>query len=269
MSELIAKKKFGQNFLVNSSIQFKVVDSLSQLLIDSNLPILEIGPGKGHITKHLLELNRPVVALEIDPEAVEWLKQTEFVKNSDNLELILADALELFTNQTLPLRDFVLFSSLPYNVGSRILVEMAVNYPNNSFCVIIQKEVAHKVLSGRSSLSFFGAFLNLLWNFSKPLDIAPGNFDPVPKVWSSVLVATPKFLPEYLDNGAKRAAAKEIIKKLFAAPNKTLTNNLRAYGWSMERIEIFLAKLNLPATTRLDWTNYDFLISQIVKEINL
>jgi len=267
MIDLIPKKKFGQNFLINEGVQLKVIDALSSLLITNSNPIIEIGPGKGHITKLLLELGRPLIALEIDPEAIEYLQQTQLVTETKNLTLIQADALQLFGNSEVPIVDFVLFSSLPYNVGSRILIETAVNYPQNPFCVIIQKEVANKVLSGRSSLTFFGAYLNLFWTIKKPIDIAPGNFDPVPKVWSSVLVATPKTLPEYLDTTTKRSKAKEIIKRLFASPNKTLANNLRAYGWSLEKIENFLRSRSLVPTTRIDWTNYEFLIREIVSII--
>jgi len=145
--------------------------------------------------------NRNLENLE-KPENSNFLENEKFEENLENLETIqklklttqnwlcFGDALEL-SSGNLPFQNFILFASLPYNVGSRILVEMALNYPDCPFCVIVQKEVAIKILPS-SNLTFFGAFLGLFYDFEKVFDISGGSFSPAPKVTSSLLVGVPK-----------------------------------------------------------------------------
>ena len=124
----------------------------------------------------------------------------ENISNSGKNWLQFGDALQLVSQKNLPFEKFVLFSSLPYNVASRILVEMAINYSDCPFCVIVQKEVAMKLIDDR--LTFFGAFLRLFYDFERAFDIHGGSFDPKPKVMSSLLIGRPKKqnLEQNLDN---------------------------------------------------------------------
>lgn len=139
----------------------------------------------------LMEIKKNQTFLEPNLEQNKELKTQKKIFKFQNW-LRFGDALEMSENSNLPFLDFVLFASLPYNVGSRILVEMCLNYPNCPFCVIIQKEVASKILL-TSNLTFFGAFLSLFYDFEKIFDILGGSFQPVPKVTSSLLVAKPKY----------------------------------------------------------------------------
>ena len=133
------------------------------------------------------------------------------------------DALQLTNSKNLPFEDFVLFSSLPYNVASRILVDLAIGYPFCPFCVIVQKEVAVKLIDDK--LTFFGAFLRLFYDFDKVFDISGGSFDPAPKVMSSLLVARPKFITNSNINSSPKTDlnSKKEVKKL----PKTVKTNLK------------------------------------------
>ena len=128
------------------------------------------------------------------------LEDTNLGKNLRKDWLQFGDALQLVFQKKLPFEKFVLFSSLPYNVASRILVEMAINYSDCPFCVIVQKEIAMKLIDDR--LTFFGAFLRLFYDFERAFDIHGGSFDPKPKVMSSLLIGRPKKqnLEQNLDN---------------------------------------------------------------------
>lgn len=199
----------------------------------------------------------------------------ENLKNAENTEfekpenwLQFGDALELTATKKLPVEKFILFSSLPYNVGSRIIVELAINYPNCPFCVIVQKEVATKT-SIKSNLTFFGAFLGLFYDFDKVFDIVGGNFQPAPKVTSSLLIAHPK---QTLKNGHElttvlkvdenRKKICQILKTLFGMPSKTLGNNLKSLGWQKDKINLFLEENNWQKT-RLSWDNYKEILMKI------
>lgn len=338
--DLVAKKRFGQNFLVNIGVKNKIKQTLTNFLDEVEIDnLLEIGPGKGDITELLLDFDKHFKAIEIDPEAITFL-QNKFELEKENLSvncihsrqiiqntedqnekflkknqeksqeqfinfncdcqnwLQFGDALQLISQKNLSFEKFVMFSSLPYNVASRILVEMAINYPNCPFCVIVQKEVAVKLIDDK--LTFFGAFLRLFYNFDKVFDIHGGSFDPKPKVMSSLLIGRPKLgqdfnlqnlklvkkkitnktllqnkkinsendkiqnLNSILIKAENRQIICQIIKKLVANPRKTLANNLANLDWEKEKIEKFITKYNY-YKTRLLYSNYQEILVQILK----
>lgn len=253
-----AKKKFGQNFLVNPKMQQKVVDCMGGIVDQSEAKIiLEVGPGMGDLTQHIVNFGAELKAYEIDPEAVEYLKN-RFSKES--LSVVEEDFLAVLKKGELS-EDFVLLSNLPFNVGSRILVDLAVYYPQVYFAVILQKEVAQKTRKDKD-FTFFGAWLNLFWDLKKQFNIAPGNFYPSPKVYSTMFVGRPKKQLK-VKNYKLRIEMKETLKKLFANPKKTLSNNLKNLGWGKEEVKAFFTQNNLAQNLRLDWQNYEELLDLI------
>jgi 16S rRNA (adenine1518-N6/adenine1519-N6)-dimethyltransferase len=303
-AQINPKKKFGQNFLVNQPIRERVVTFMRQIVTDySDLNILEIGPGQGDLTHYLAGFERSVVALEIDPEAMVFL--TDKFKNEPNLKIIQADGLrameaqiqssnskiQSFQNQSRPspvilgtknqsgdesfsisqaFKHSILLANLPFNVGSRILVDLPVLAPNAPFCVILQKEVAQKTLKNKD-FTLFGAWLNLFYECKILMDLPPQAFYPQPRVVSALLVGRPKLLQnskfktQNLENFQYRREALVVLKKLFANPRKTLASNLRNLGWSKERVDNFIRSHNLEPETRLNWNNYDIILELIQK----
>lgn len=278
-NKLAPKKRFGQNFLVNSSMQFRIVDEVKNMVneYDPNW-ILEIGPGQGDITQHLVDFKKPLLAIEIDPESINLLNRKKL-----KISICQGDALEIsdlersLFNQFVVIGQgkrkigldtikmpFVLFSSLPYNVGSRILINWAINNPDIPFVVILQKEVVNKINISKK-LSVFGLFLNLIFDLKKLFDISNGNFYPIPKVTSALLKGKPKQqLPKFLNTIKKRKIALSVLKKLMAFPNKKLSNNLRNLGWENKKIEEFLAVNNLGDSYRLLESDFVDLLEKIV-----
>ncbi len=238
------KKKFSQNFLVNLQMQVKVAEGMLSFAHEFKFDyLLEIGPGRGDLTQYLLTANKPLLAIEIDPEAVAYL-QSRF-QLVEKLTILQQDALTWLTEPHPG--NFVLLSNLPFGLGSRMLVELPILYPNTPFAVILQSDVAEKTKLGHHP-TFFGFWLNLFWQLQIEFTIAPGNFYPVPKVYSSFVTAYPKSsLPAFLSTMDFRKKARFWLKTLFSQPRKTVGNNLKSVN------------VELPATwqkRRLTWENY-------------
>ncbi len=276
-----AKKKFGQNFLVDPNVKQKFFDKTAPLVEkfkDLDF-ILEIGPGEGDLTKYFLQFKKQILALEIDTEIIEILNK-KFEKE-EGVKIFNIDALELFEEKIknpnlikenwkefseFLKKDFILLANLPFNVGSRIMVDFGVLKPTTPFAVVLQKEVARKSTKLDEDFQFFGAWINLFWETKILMDISPGSFFPRPKVYSSVLQGVPKTtLPNFLDTTEKRLKAKDTLKKLFANPKKTLLNNLKNLDWTGEQIEYFFEKNNLDKNLRLNSANYEGILERVLK----
>ena len=243
---------------------------MKQICDLNDWPIIEIGPGQGDISKRAVFWSKRLIAIEIDPEAVEYLTKTII---QPNFELIQADAMQLFEDletNNLPL-DFTLISSLPYHIGSRILVDLAINCPHINFGVIHQKEVIIKTQSNPNldqKLTFFGAWLNLFWDCKYCFDLSPHCFNPKPKVHSAFLqgISNSSQNLDWLNTPQKRTQAKNTLKLIFSNPKKTLVNNLKNLDWSQTKILSFIKEnCNADYNTRLNWGNYKAILEAIVK----
>lgn len=272
MATLIPQKKFSQNFLVNTGMQSKIYQTFADFLVSlsPSEKLIEIGPGRGDMTAHLLKIGQPILCLELDPQAIDFLQEQDFIKNAPiNIELRLTDALEqleLANNPLLP-DSFNLFSSLPYSTGSRMLVAMGINYPAASYGVIVQREVAQKSILTDKKVTLFGIWLNLIWDTKLVFNIAPGNFYPAPKVMSSFLTGKAKeTLPEFLQTTAQRQKVLNLLHKLVAQPNKTLANNLKSILPNTQSVTNFLEDLGLDPKVRLKHDNYYLVLEQLTKK---
>jgi 16S rRNA (adenine1518-N6/adenine1519-N6)-dimethyltransferase len=277
--QLQAKKHFSQNFLVDANMRVKVVVGMKQIADSRDVKLVEIGPGQGDVTSEVLTWQKDFVAIEIDPDAVEFLNAN---LDTSQFELIHCDVMNLINSElpnfepktkhqndtdfALP-QDFNLISSLPYHIGSRLLVDLAVIRPQVNFGVIHQKEVILKTQT-RSNFTFFGAWLNLFWQCDYLFDMPKHCFRPQPNVVSAFLqgYSCNRQNEKWLDSIQKREQVKQILKKLFSFPSKTLLNNLKALDWNTQSSLDFINKLNLESKTRLTWDNYQSILQEVVKE---
>jgi len=273
---LQAKKSFGQNFLV-SPHHLGLLDREVGALLDISKPakILEVGPGMGALTKIILANTKLIPECwEIDPEAVEYLRKTEYIHQinliqRDALEYLKINNLSDLDQDKLDFEDFVLISNLPYNVGSRILIELAL--PQNlplGLLVMLQKEVGQKLLAKEKNINLLGAFLRLYYDFKIVANIPRSAFSPQPKIESVLVQGLVKRDLNLSDVKNKlfqnRTKVLETLKKLLIYPSKTLANNLKNLDWDKEKIEIFLSQHNLDKNTRLEWGNYIVLLEWIL-----
>ncbi len=248
------KKKLSQNFLVNEQMQLKVAKKMRDFVKKYNFDfILEIGPGQGDLTQYFMDLGKKLILVEIDSDAIAFLKQR--FSDVKNLEIFNEDGLNFICQKKLP--NFVLLSNLPFSCGSRILVDLAIYYPNSPFAVILQKEVAQKIRLDKP-ITFFGAWLNLFWELKIENDIAPGNFYPSPKVYSTLITAKPKLTSKFLQTQENRQNAKDILKSLFAKPRKTIVNNLKGTKFASNSLQL--------ADQRLSWQNYTQILEILISK---
>jgi 16S rRNA (adenine1518-N6/adenine1519-N6)-dimethyltransferase len=258
-------KKLGQNFLVNTSLQTKVSMAFENLISrygDHN--ILEIGPGYGELSKDLIHYGKKFFMIETDERKFSYIKENIIL---DGANLILGDAYKMIpTFDTFLSSKFLLVSNLPFYIGSRILVDLALYFPNTPLAFIVQKEVAVK-LQTSSKITFFGLWMNLFYDFRIDFDIKPGNFIPSPKVISSHVTGIPKRDLEYiLKDLSTRNKMKILLKDLLKSPRKTVFNNLREAGYDIENmIEVF-SKNDLDIVKlRIDWKKYESILTILLQ----
>jgi 16S rRNA (adenine1518-N6/adenine1519-N6)-dimethyltransferase len=200
MSGIRAAKHLGQHFLVNPHVISRIVDAIGPEL---NLPILEIGPGTGALTKPLLQAGAHVVVFEMDERCWPTL-HTLAEQFKGQLTVIKGDALEhlprfINTLQT----SYILAGNLPYNVGTEMVVQ-ALQLPHKPqhmakhMIFMLQKEVVQRICPQTpSQQGRLGVLCNLLADCKKLFDVPPGAFSPPPKVMSSMVKLTPLPQPRY------------------------------------------------------------------------
>lgn len=181
-----AKKSLGQNFLVDENIAKKIVDSLN---IQDNDFVIEIGPGTGALTRHLVKhKNIDLTLIEIDERAIEVLKN-DYGQN--NLKIISSDFLALdLTKIETNGRKIKVVGNLPYYISSQIIFKILEN--NQLFekaVFMLQKEMAQRIVSkhGNKVYGIMSVAVAICGKANIAFDVSPGCFLPKPKVTSSVL----------------------------------------------------------------------------------
>ena len=216
------KKSLGQHFLINKSILKKIV-SLEDI---KGKIIFEIGPGRGALTKEILQ-NKPkkLILIEKDKNLRTYLFKLQ-EKFKDIISFIDDDILNI------NLKDFnynevKIISNLPFNIASTLIIKLIKNYDIiESMVLMVQKEVAER-LSARVSTSYYSrlsVLIQLHAEVEKVFDVEPYNFNPRPKVESTVIKIMPhrkrKIHYDRLDN---------VLKISFRQRRKTIKNNLKTF----------------------------------------
>lgn len=233
MKQIKAKKKFGQNFLKDESVLFKIIQSMPH----NNNHIVEIGPGLGDLTKKLVKC-KDVTAYEVDRDLYSIL-QTEFKNEleSKKLEIILGDVLEKWTQgSSLYNSKYDLIANLPYYIATNIILNCFEDDNCEHIIVMIQKEVADKftATSGDKEYSSLGVISQILSKERSTIVVVPPqSFNPPPKVDSAVIYIK-KDMDAKLDNGFKK-----FLKTCFVQPRKVLIKNLTASYNKELLVEIF------------------------------
>ena len=185
-----AKKSLGQNFLTDKNVINKIVNLASI----KNETILEVGPGTGNLTSHILKKKpKKFYVIEKDNKLASNLND----KFKDQLIIINDDVLKV--DETLLFKDNVnVFGNLPYNISTEILSKWIVNLKDhfwfNNLILMFQKEVADRIVGELNTSSYGRLSILSNWklNIKKICDIKPEAFSPKPKVVSSLLLFSPK-----------------------------------------------------------------------------
>lgn len=237
MSSHRPQKKWGQNFLVNASAINKIVAAVEPLAGEL---VLEIGPGRGALTRLLTERYERVVAVEIDPVLAEQLRQ-----ELPALEVTVADA----TDAPLPESPFVAVGNLPYNVATPIIRRLAAAPQMRRGVFMVQKEVADRITArpGDPDWGWFSMAVQAYGNTRSLLTLGPGSFRPRPKVSSAVI--TFDRAPRTFTTSAEEVLA--VASQAFNQRRKTLLNSL-SQGNDRERLREAIESMGLRPDIRAE-----------------
>ena len=150
------RKKWGQNFLIDPNIINKIINVLKP---EKNDLILEIGPGKGALTKQLSNLGNIVTAVEIDPLLCDYLNNLKL----KNINVINQSILDF--DCTLMKNTYCVIGNLPYNISSPILFKFMAESNWRQLVVMIQKEVAERILANVNSREYSRITILSKWKF--------------------------------------------------------------------------------------------------------
>jgi 16S rRNA (adenine1518-N6/adenine1519-N6)-dimethyltransferase len=213
------KKSLGQHFLKDKEMIGKIVDALK---IHSFEQLLEVGPGAGALTEHLIKISEiDFKAVELDEEKIAYLKQKHSVLND---KIISAD----FLNIKPPFSgSFTLIGNFPYNISTQILFKI-VDWKEQVPVVIgmFQKEVAERAAakSGSKTYGVLSVLIQAFYDVKYLFDVPPECFNPPPKVMSGVIELTRK--SETLSYSSEAAFAR-LVKMAFNQRRKTLRNAVK------------------------------------------
>ncbi|MDE5552016.1 MAG: 16S rRNA (adenine(1518)-N(6)/adenine(1519)-N(6))-dimethyltransferase RsmA [Muribaculaceae bacterium] len=226
MSEVRAKKALGQHFLKDLNVARRIAETISEssLPVDcrewSSLPVMEIGPGMGVLTRYLVESGRDVTAVEIDTESVEYLS-----REMPELRVVEGDFLKLDLDSIIE-GEMALIGNYPYNISSQIFFKV-LDYKEKIPVVagMLQKEVAERICAGPGSKVYgiLSVLLQAWYDCSYLFSVPPGVFAPPPKVTSGVLRLTRNGRREL---GCDERKFKTVVKTAFGQRRKTLRNSL-------------------------------------------
>ena len=222
MNFLKPKRKFGQNFLTDDNIAKDIVSFLSD---PKTKTIIEIGPGKGILTKYLLKIShKEIKFVEIDEECVSYLKN-----KYPNIEkhLINDDFLNINLNSFK--QPLSIIGNFPYNISSQILFKIYENKNIvNEMIGMFQLEVAERICSnyGTKKYGILSVLIQAFFEVKMMKKIKPNSFLPIPKVDSAVIKISKKIDTINCDE----ILFKQIVKQSFGQRRKTLRNSLKIFN---------------------------------------
>ena len=247
------QKKFGQNFLIDTRVLDRIIESAEITKEDC---ILEIGPGIGTMTQYLAENAREVVAVEIDKNLIPILEDT--LSAYDNVTVINDDILKVDINKIVEEKNagkpIKVVANLPYYITTPIIMGLFESHvPLQSITIMVQKEVADRMQVGPGTKDY-GALSLAVQYYAKPeivANVPPNCFMPRPNVGSAVIRLTRYDAPPVQVKDEKYMFS--LVRASFNQRRKTLVNGLTnapELGLSKEKVVEALEQLGWSPTIR-------------------
>ena len=214
------KKALGQHFLKDLEIAARIACTLDSY---KGIPVLEIGPGTGVLTRFLLQGGHDLKVIELDRESVKYLKEN--FKDLDN-KIIEGDFLKLDLKNLFP-EKYCIIGNYPYNISSQIFFKVLENKDCIPCCSgMIQKEVAERIASkpGKKAYGILSVFLQAFYDIEYLFTVDEHVFDPPPAVKSAVIRMTRNNV-RALD--CDEEFFRKVVKAGFNQRRKTLRNSLK------------------------------------------
>ena len=248
-----AKKKFGQNFLIDSGVLDGIVEASGVTKEDC---VLEIGPGIGSLTQYLAEAAKRVVSVEIDKTLIPVLNDT--LSEYDNVTIINEDILkvdiESIVKEYNEGRAIKVVANLPYYITTPIIMKLFESgAPIDSITVMVQKEVADRMVIGPGNKDY-GSLSLAVGYYAKAtavMNVPPGSFIPQPNVGSAV-VHLKRYEKPAVEVGNEKYMF-EIIRTAFNQRRKTLSNSLSnnpSLKVTRQQVQDALTEINIDEKAR-------------------
>ena len=255
IESVVAKKKFGQNFLKDQSVLVKIVEAMPK----NDNKIVEIGPGLGDLTKFLVDV-KSVEAFEVDTDLCKLLQST-FKEEiaTKRLHINCGDVLQAWQS-TLVDEPYDLVANLPYYIATNIILKALADPMCKNILVMVQLEVAEKFCAnaGEKVFGSLGIIAQSVGTTNIVVKVPPTAFDPQPKVDSAVFL-----IQKNADRSDKEF--EDMLRVAFTQPRKTLMKNL-SQKYDKELLLEAFEKLELTRTIRphqLDTKDYHQLYTII------
>ncbi len=250
------RKRFGQHFILDPAI-LEEIATVADIRSDDR--VLEIGPGCGTLTLILLQRGAQVDALEIDRDAVAFLRrhlEPHFPLSIHDGDALVVDLASILETTPLPWK---VVANLPYNVGTRILFRL-FEYDDHieEMTLMFQREVADRIVARRGDSEFGALSLmsQLHGEVHRAMTLPPGAFVPPPKVDSAVVQFRLVAGTRIADDEVRRAFVR-IVEAAFQMRRKTLANGLKAMGCDKSLVEQKLESLGLRPKVRPQRVGFD------------
>ena len=229
-----ARKRFGQNFLHDEGIIYSIVSLINP---DTDMHVIEIGPGLGALTRPLLRNLDQLDLLEIDRDLVAYWNQQKL----KGLKVIEGDALNFdFLEWAKDCSDkkglCKVVGNLPYNISSPLLFHLvSAAQAIDEQVFMLQAEVVERMVAkaGSSDFSRLSVMLQTRYDMELVLEVPPEAFDPQPKVNSAVVRMIPR--KDFNLNLAQWGALEKVVAAAFSQRRKMLRTNLQVF---LERLKL-------------------------------
>jgi 16S rRNA (adenine1518-N6/adenine1519-N6)-dimethyltransferase len=229
------KPKLGQNFLVDENACLRIADALGDA---SGRTVVEIGPGHGAITELLAKRCRRLHCIEVDPALARELAFR--FRNEEHVTVHRADILQTDLKAMLgEAGSLDVVGNLPYYITSDILLHLFGSAREGVLgraVVMMQREVAERIAAGPGSSEYgaLSAITQMHARVTQLFTLPPSAFSPPPDVFSTVLRL--EFAPRFVELGIAFDGFNRFLRASFAQKRKTLSNNLRAAGYSVAEL---------------------------------
>lgn len=248
---IFAKKKFGQNFLIDSNIVMKIVKTAN---ITKETNVIEIGPGIGAMTEILAKEAGKVLCFEIDEDMVNILN--EEIKN-DNVKIVNKDFLKVDLDEEMRYfiepKNIVVVSNLPYYITTPIIFKL-LEYSKNieKMVFMVQKEVSERLTAkpGSKEYGSLSVLIELNGTMKKEFNVSRNCFYPVPNVDSEIVSMEINKNDSALKNDPIFG---KFIQNIFEMKRKTLANNIcKKTNFSRDDLNKILQNLGLSESVRAE-----------------
>jgi 16S rRNA (adenine1518-N6/adenine1519-N6)-dimethyltransferase len=214
------KKRRGQHFLSRDAILERIAAAAR---VRPGETVIEIGPGTGNLTRHLLAAGARVTAIEVDPDLVGLLRAEI---SSPDFTLIEADALEIDYAALAAGRRVKLAANLPFNITTPLLFKfLDARAHFSELLLLIQREVARRIVAppGGRDYGIVSVQAQLLFDCELLFEVGSEAFTPRPRVSSALIRLTPLLEPRF--EVKNLALCRRVIRAAFAKRRKTLRNS--------------------------------------------